>query len=163
MQVRNVLLLFGAAILIGGAATHQGVFYETGAQYYTTCSKLKDHAERLSFGDEPPAGSIQCSMIFANTLEGLKFGLGNAAGDNDSQALARDCLDVQQMPIDRRLTYFVALDAIEGAGGPNTSDSFTPASWLIERAAHAAWPHCAETMRRISAKTQKTEQAPPRS
>ena len=144
--MKKLLMITAFAALCGGAA-HANPLYETGADYYATCSKLKADTEHLTMGELPP-GNIRCTSVMVNALADWAF--GDSAGSPLGRAVAKDCPDVMEMPLDRRVWYFEIIDAIEAIGGPSFSDHFLPASSLIHRAAQTAWPRCEETARKYS-------------
>jgi hypothetical protein len=150
-----ILLLIGSAV--AGAAAYHGVFYVTGSQFYEGCWERGAKEKEIGGFKDAQAGNpgqaviwASCFPIVAEVMDKAGFALGSSRPDApaNAKALAGPCPDRQtEIPLLIDRIWIVVIDAIEKSGGPSLIDRVAPASWVIERALKARWPHCIDAAR----------------
>jgi hypothetical protein len=161
--------------LIGGiVSAHAGTFYTTGQQFYEGCwerqkAEAEDWTRALREAETwKPATAktaseaalwASCSRIVAETMDNVGFAIADSrpTAPAERQALVGFCPNAfSELPQNPDALYVPIIETIERMGGPSTTESFAPASWIIERALVARWPRCIDTARPYLAKARKS-------
>jgi hypothetical protein len=162
-----ILFLMGSIV-----SAHAGIFYTNGKEFYEGCwqrHKAETEAWKAGANEEykpataktPDEAALwaSCSRIVAETMDNVGFAIADSRPNApaEMQALVGSCPNAfSELPLFPDRLYVPIIDIIEKLGGPSTTESFAPASWIIERALVTRWPRCIAAARPYIAKARKT-------
>lgn len=138
------LWIIGAAVL--AALAYNGIFYQTGKQWYDTCWSAKHSKDGPKSADEAAAWG-KCEYVARKAL----FDKGFIFSGNPDNAVTPALKEVVEscpsnysdIPLSGVDT--LAIDLIEQQGGASFWDKFLPANNLINHVFLAKWPNCPVT------------------
>jgi hypothetical protein len=139
----SVLIITAAA----GWLCHRGTFYQTGAQFYSSCRQRMHANGREANSPEQAAEWATCD----ETAETAVYRHGFVFGGNPDYAVTPQLKAVRaacpSMYSGVPLTgiWGLAVQMIQDSGGATLTDQFLPARATIVRVFAAKWPNCAKT------------------
>jgi hypothetical protein len=140
-----------AAVVIGAILSHQGVFYQTGSQFYRTCwERLHSKPDSKPDTPEQAAAWATCQLVAESAFskEGFLFsGNPELAVTPQLTAVYHACPSQWSDMFPEDL-WRVAVQVIQDNGGPRLPDKFLPAASAVTRAFSTKWPSCVATARK---------------
>jgi len=139
----SVLIIAAVAVYL----CNRGTFYQTGAQFYSTCWQRLHVNGREATSAEQAVQWATCDATAMTAVyrHGFVFaGDPHYAVTPQLKAVGAACPSLYS-DVSRAGIWALAVQMIHDSGGPTLTDRFLPARAAVVRVFSARWPRCAAT------------------